>query len=263
MLALALAGAYVSTIGDADGISKREWIRTGSQSHKIRSLLRTGELKEDTCCLWGLFPFLAAHARDRRRSNSRAYEQGLHSGLVPLMTGVSAQVRSGLDLAGKVGFVHVEASTTPPDESTKAEYHTARVMATRLLRFAHVASRTAWLLSFRTPATLASPSVRSATLRFSSSGGSPATTPPPPPAGEKKVSPHVSVYSTYGRAFSKVLLMSLLVYQGLYYGWIWLEHLETKKVKGAEIQALEDKIRELQNRAAKLEEKKARQGGKL
>ncbi|KAK6529098.1 hypothetical protein TWF694_004315 [Orbilia ellipsospora] len=103
-------------------------------------------------------------------------------------------------------------------------------MATRLTRFAQVAAvAKTW---HRIP-TVASSSPRNlnAIRSFSSpsGAGSGATSSAPP--SEKKTSPHVSYYKIYGRAFSKILLMSLLVYQGIYYGWMWLEHLETKSVK--------------------------------
>ncbi|KAF3915830.1 hypothetical protein ABW21_db0208711 [Orbilia brochopaga] len=81
--------------------------------------------------------------------------------------------------------------------------------------------------------------------RFSSSG----------PA-DKKLSPHISYYRVYGRAFARVLLMSLLVYQGLYYGWIYLEHLEVKTTKEEDIRQLEEKIHGLQQRASRLEERR-------
>lgn len=38
-------------------------------------------------------------------------------------------------------------------------------------------------------------------------------------------------YRVYGRAFVKVILLSLLVYQGIYYGWLQLEHFEQKRGK--------------------------------
>ncbi|KAF3924759.1 hypothetical protein AA313_de0210011 [Arthrobotrys entomopaga] len=105
-------------------------------------------------------------------------------------------------------------------------------MATRLTRFAQVTARArTWQ---RIP-TVASSPLRNlnATRSFSSpaggrtgSGAAPAA-----PPSEKKTSPHVSYYKIYGRAFSKILLMSLLVYQGIYYGWMWLEHSETKSIK--------------------------------
>ncbi|KAK6334058.1 hypothetical protein TWF696_002560 [Orbilia brochopaga] len=84
--------------------------------------------------------------------------------------------------------------------------------------------------------------------RFSSTG--------PGPTTDKKPSPHVSYYRVYGRAFARVLLMSLLVYQGLYYGWIYLEHLEVKTTKEEGIRQLEEKIHELQRRATRLEDRK-------
>ncbi|KAJ6263409.1 hypothetical protein Dda_1972 [Drechslerella dactyloides] len=80
---------------------------------------------------------------------------------------------------------------------------------------------------------------------------------------DKKPSPHVSYYRVYGRAFARVLLMSLLVYQGLYYGWIYLEHLEVKTTKEEEIRRLEDKIRELQGRTDRLEERRDQKQQKL
>ncbi|KAK6510888.1 hypothetical protein TWF506_009979 [Arthrobotrys conoides] len=87
-----------------------------------------------------------------------------------------------------------------------------------------------------------SSSPRSGSSSNPNSSPSPAT-----PSGEsKKKSPHVGFYQVYGRALSKVMLMSLLVYQGLYYGWMYLEHLEVKHRKEGEIKALEQKIRDLQ-----------------
>lgn len=44
--------------------------------------------------------------------------------------------------------------------------------------------------------------------------------------------------------------MSLLVYQGFYYGWMYLEHLEAKHEKEGEIKALEQKIRDMQEEKA-------------
>ncbi|KAK6529757.1 hypothetical protein TWF281_008918 [Arthrobotrys megalospora] len=94
-------------------------------------------------------------------------------------------------------------------------------MATRLGLFALGAGRqrVLWPVARQAP---------SRYVRFSSSSPSPG-----PATGEptKKKSPHVSFYQVYGRAVSKVMLMSLLVYQGIYYGWMWLEHVEVKHGK--------------------------------
>ncbi|KAF3176082.1 hypothetical protein TWF225_008780 [Orbilia oligospora] len=89
-------------------------------------------------------------------------------------------------------------------------------------------------------------STSSSSRSDSSSNPNPSPSPATPPGEPKKKSPHVGFYQVYGRALSKVLLMSLLVYQGLYYGWMYLEHLEVKHGKEGEIKALEQKIRDLQ-----------------
>lgn len=41
----------------------------------------------------------------------------------------------------------------------------------------------------------------------------------------------ISFYQLYGRAMAKVFLMSLFVYQGLYFIWIKAETAEIKKVR--------------------------------
>ncbi|KAK6354302.1 hypothetical protein TWF730_008712 [Orbilia blumenaviensis] len=89
-------------------------------------------------------------------------------------------------------------------------------------------------------------------VRFSSSGSSSSPSPSPATGASepKKKSPHVGFYQIYGRALSKVILMSLLVYQGFYYGWMYLEHLEVKHKKDGEIQALEQRISDLQQQKA-------------
>ncbi|KAK6334771.1 hypothetical protein TWF718_010217 [Orbilia javanica] len=111
-------------------------------------------------------------------------------------------------------------------------------MATRLRLFALGVGRQQWQQQQRTALWLSS-------SRFSTSSSLRSNSSPTPPLSsssspgepdnnnnkKKKTSPHVGFYQVYGRALSKVMLMSLLVYQGIYYGWMYLEHLEVKHAK--------------------------------
>ncbi|GAO47261.1 hypothetical protein G7K_1471-t1 [Saitoella complicata NRRL Y-17804] len=59
---------------------------------------------------------------------------------------------------------------------------------------------------------------------------------PPPP------SRHIGFYKTYGRALSKVLLMTFTVYQGLHLLWWSLENKDSQTSKQAEIARLENEV---------------------
>ncbi|KAK6511369.1 hypothetical protein TWF481_000286 [Arthrobotrys musiformis] len=108
-------------------------------------------------------------------------------------------------------------------------------MATRLGLFALGVGRQQLLQRRALGAVVARQTTPLRYSRFSTSSisrSSPSTNPTTEPNGQpKKKSPHVSFYSVYGRALSKVMLMSLLIYQGFYYGWMYLEHLEVKHEK--------------------------------
>ncbi|KAK3945083.1 hypothetical protein QBC46DRAFT_372697 [Diplogelasinospora grovesii] len=60
-------------------------------------------------------------------------------------------------------------------------------------------------------------------------------------------------YSTFGRPIAKCLLLAMLTYQAIYFGWTKLEQDEIKAGKQAEITALEAQVAHLQKSASNSE----------
>ena len=63
---------------------------------------------------------------------------------------------------------------------------------------------------------------------------------PPTP---KKLSPHASFYAQFTRPLLKVLTLSFLTYQVVYWAWIKLENEGLKHEKSVEVKGLEDEVK--------------------
>lgn len=64
-----------------------------------------------------------------------------------------------------------------------------------------------------------------------------------PPTPKKKLSPHASFYAQFTRPLLKVLTLSFLTYQIVYWAWIKLENEGLKHEKSLEVKGLEDEVR--------------------
>ncbi|KAI5780342.1 hypothetical protein DFH27DRAFT_583912 [Peziza echinospora] len=55
-----------------------------------------------------------------------------------------------------------------------------------------------------------------------------------------KTSPHVGFYQMYGRTLAKLILVSLITYQGVYLSWLYLGFEEEKEKTKAQLALLEE-----------------------